>query len=117
MMGTGPPASNTLFPILLDTGVVVDDRKHRRDQAYRDLLQAIRDQALRFLQVAPAMERRGEIEAVAHSREVSACQPEICSIELLRRGDQIIVRCHTCKRGGTWRRLYPESDTERHQRP
>ena len=94
--------------ILLDTGAIVDDRKRRRDQAYCDLLQSIRDRALRFLQVAPAMERRGEIEAVTRSREVSACRPEICSIELLRRGNQIIVRCHTCKRGGTWRYIRQE---------
>ena len=81
----------------------MDDRKHRREQAYRNLLDAIRDRALRFLQVAPAMESRGEIEVVTRSREVTACQPEICSIELVSRGERVIVRCHTCKRGGIWR--------------
>lgn len=81
----------------------MDDRKRRREQAYRDLLHTIRDRALRFLQVAAAMESRGEIEPLTRSREISACQPEICSIELLTRNDLVVVRCHTCKRGGTWR--------------
>ena len=83
----------------------MEDRKRRREKAYYELLDAIRDRALRFLQVAPAMEDRREIEVVARSREVSACRPEICSVEMLTRGDRIIVRCHTCKRGGTWRIL------------
>jgi hypothetical protein len=81
----------------------MNDRKRRREQAYRDLLDGIRDQALRFLQVAPAMESRGEIELVTRSREISACQPDICSIERLTRRGLIVVRCHTCKRGGSWR--------------
>jgi hypothetical protein len=81
----------------------MDDPKRRREQAYRDLLHTIRDRALRFLQVAPAMEIRGELEVIARSRDISACQPEICSIELLTKNDLIIVRCHTCKRGGSWR--------------
>ena len=89
----------------------LDDRKRRREQAYRDLLESIRDQALRFLQVAPAMEDRREIEVIARSREVSACDPALCSIELVKRGDRVIVRCHTCKRGGTWRILASRGDS------
>ena len=84
----------------------MDDRnaaKRRKEIAYRNMLDAIRDRALRFLQVAPAMERRGEIEVIARTREVTACKPEICSIELAKRADLIIIRCHTCKRGGSWR--------------
>jgi hypothetical protein len=88
----------------------LDARKRRREQAYRDLLESIRDRALRFLQVAPAMEDRREIEVIARSREVSACDPELCSIELGERGDRVIVRCHTCKRGGTWRILVSHGD-------
>jgi hypothetical protein len=83
----------------------VEDRKRRREQAYRDLLESIRDRALRFLQVAPAMEARREIEVIARSRAVSACDPELSSIELVKRDERVIVRCHTCKRGGTWRIL------------
>jgi hypothetical protein len=64
-----------------------------REQAYRDLLESIRDRALRFLQMAPAMEDRREIEVIALSREV--CDPGLCSIELVERGDRAIVRCHT----------------------
>ena len=89
----------------------MDARKRRREQAYRDLLESIRDRALRFLQVAPAMEDRREIEVIARSREVSACDPELCSIELMKRGDRVIVRCHTCKRGGTWRILASRGDS------
>lgn len=51
------------------------------------------------------MESRGELEVIGRSRETMACQTEICSIELLRRGEKIFVRCHTCRRGGTWRDL------------
>lgn len=86
----------------------MDDRdaaRRRREQAYRDMLEVIRDRALRFLQMAAAMEGRREIELIARTREVSACDREICSIELLNRNDLIIVRCHTCKRGGSWRTL------------
>ena len=84
----------------------MDDRKaakRRKEIAYRELLESIRDRALRFLQVAPAMERRGEIQLLNRTRDISACQPEICSIELAAGTDLVRVRCHTCKRGGLWR--------------
>ena len=83
--------------------------KRRKEIAYRELLEAIRDRALRFLQVAPAKEHRGEIQLLSRTRDISACQPEICSIELENRTDLIRVRCHTCKRGGLWRILKQES--------
>jgi hypothetical protein len=29
----------------------------------------------------------------------------------VKRGDRVIVRCHTCKRGGTWRILASRGDS------
>lgn len=90
----------------------MDDRntaKCRNEIAYRALLESIRDRALRFLQVAPAMERRGEIQLLSRTSAISACEPEICSIELATRTDTVTVRCHTCKRGGLWR--IPEQES------
>ena len=81
------------------------EARRRRDPKYREMLEAIRDRALRFLQVAPAMEGRREIALIKLMKATSPCDPDICSVELLRRADLIIVRCHTCKRGGTWREL------------
>lgn len=91
----------------------MDDReaeRRRRGQSYREMLEAIRYRALVFLQVAPAMEGRREIEMIARSPAISACEPDICSIELMTRNDLIIVRCHTCKRGGSWRDLRHQQD-------
>jgi hypothetical protein len=79
------------------------EARRRREQAYRNLLDRIRDRALRFLQIAPAKEGRRELELMTYKPAVTACEPEICSIEMVIRNDLIIVRCHTCKRGGTWR--------------